>query len=87
MTAEEMFNKLGYYKNYNNCNNYKKELFFFEKKDDNAFRYKEILFYKDKKFLISDYENYIDFKMYSPIVDINLFKAINKQIEELDWDD
>lgn len=71
MTAREMFEKLGYIERPKNEYYTDAELIYDTKKSF----YHSIYFDKDKTIDVSN-----------PIITLDLLKAINKQIEELGWD-
>ena len=72
MTAKEMFEKLG---------------FEYKKSDFSITYYKEFRDYDDETYILD-----IDFRLFEKkisndfSIDMDLLKAINKQIEELGWD-
>lgn len=73
MTAQEMFEKLGYQRNVEN----EKIIYLIETKG--SFYYQEIIFNLVQKVIV------IDGNFLEVAIENNLLKAINKQCEELGW--
>lgn len=73
MTAQEIFEKLGYQRNVEN----EKIIYLIETKG--SFYYQEIIFNLVQKVIV------IDGNFLEVAIENNLLKAINKQCEELGW--
>ena len=71
MTAKEMFEELGY-EQYEEHDDYADRIIYTSKEDDDVI----IFYYDSKTFYIGEYI----------LCGVKLLKAINKQVEELGWD-